>query len=191
VKSEKNSIIYDPEVQNILFDSIPQMLTILDEKNIIIWQNKNTTGFFGRILTGEFFKELFSLNPDDINNNKLRALSTVTNKKNVDKILEHKLISHTHKNKSRIKIVITEDVTEKIQNIKRLGFLLEFESLLTRLALESINIQADDIDSHLNKLLLLTGKFANVTRSFVALFNDTGDEITITNDWCASGLPPL
>ncbi len=190
MKSEKNNIIYDPEVQNIIFDSIPQMLTILDEKNIIIWQNKNTTGFFGRVLTGEFFKELFSLNPDDINNNKLRALSTVTNKKNMDKILEHKLISHTHKNKSRIKIVITEDVTEKIQNIKLLGFLLEFESLLTRLALESINIQADDIDSHLNKLLLLTGKFANVTRSFVALFNDSGDEITITNDWCAPGFTP-
>jgi len=70
------------------------------------------------------------------------------------------------------------------------GFLLEFESLLTRLALESINIQADDIDSHLNKLLLLTGKFANVTRSFIALFNESGDEITITNDWCAHGFIP-
>ncbi len=190
MKSKKNSIISAPGVLDILLNSIPQMLTMIDDNNIITWHNKNTSGFFGRTITGESFKKIFSLNPDDLTNSKLKALTSVTNKKGTDKILEHSIIKHTDKNSLPVKLVISEDVTEKIQNIKLLGFLLEFESLLTRLALESINIQADDIDSHLNKLLLLTGKFANITRSFIALFNESGDEITVTNDWCAQGFNP-
>ncbi len=190
VKSDKNSIISDPGVQGILYNSIPQMLTILDEKNIIAWQNKKTTIFFGRTITGELFKNIFSINPNELYNPKLKAISTVANKKGMDRILEHNIILHTKKNSAPVKIVITEDVTEKIGNDKLLGFLLEFESLLTRLALESINIQAEDIDSHLNKLLLLTGKFANVSRCFITLFNESGDEIHIANDWCAPGFTP-
>jgi PAS domain S-box-containing protein len=190
VKSDRNINIPDTGVLNILLDSIPQMLTIVDDKNIIKWHNKITSGFFGRTITGESFRTLFSLNPDDLSSSRLKALTSVSNKKGIDKILEHRIINHIDKNNTPVKLVISEDVTEKIQNIKLLGFLLEFESLLTRLALESINIPADDIDSHLDKLLLLTGKFANVTRSFIALFNETGDEITITNDWCAQGFSP-
>ena len=190
MKSDKNDIISDPGVQSILFDSIPQMLTILDKKNTIIWQNKKTTAFFGRSICGESFENLFFLNPEELHNPKLRALSTVSNKKCVDRILEHNIIKHVKKNKTPVKIVITEDVTEKIGNDKLLGFLLEFESLLTRLALESINIQADDIDSHLDKLMFLTGKFANVERCFIALFNESGDEISISHDWCVPGFTP-
>lgn len=190
MKSDKNSNTPDTGVLNILLDSIPQMLTIVDDNDTITWNNKITSGFFGRTITGESFKKLFSLNPEDLSSSSLKALTSVTSRKGIDKILEHRIINHIDKNNSPVKLVISEDVTEKIQNIKLLGFLLEFESLLTRLALESINIQADDIDSHLDKLLLLTGKFANVTRSFIALFNESGDEITITNDWCAQGFSP-
>ena len=103
VKSDKNSIISDPGVQNILFDSIPQMLIILDENNVITWQNKKTTGFFGRVLTGESFKETFFLNPDELNNSILKALSTVSNKKGLDRILEHYIIKHPYHNKTSIK----------------------------------------------------------------------------------------
>jgi len=190
VKSDKNNIFSDTGVQSKLFDSIPQMLTILDDKNIIIWKNKKVLDFFGRTVTGESFKDIFSINPEELNNPKLKALSTVPNKKGMDRILEHNIIPYTKINSTPIKIVITEDVTETIGNDKLLGFLLEFESLLTRLALESINIQAEDIDSHLNKLLLLTGKFANVERCFIVMFNESGDELSITNDWCAPGFTP-
>jgi PAS domain S-box-containing protein len=38
--------------------------------------------------------------------------------------------------------------------------------------------------------MLLTGKFANVERCFIALFNETGDEISITHDWCLPGFKP-
>lgn len=166
------------------------MLTILDDNNSIIWHNKRTSVFFGMSITGESFKRMFSINPEDLNNSKLKALSIVPNKKGTDRILEHSIIRHEKKNEPAIKIVITEDITEKIGNDKLLGFLLEFESLLTRLALESINIPAEEIDSHLNKLLLLTGKFANVERCFIALFNSKGDKLYITNDWCAPGFTP-
>jgi len=189
VKSE-NNIISDSGIQTVIFDSIPLMLTILDEENNISWHNKKTTLFFGKAVTGESFKNLFSINPEELFKPKLRALSIVPDKKGMDRILEHNIITHAKKNKSPVKIVITEDITEKIGNNKLLGFLLEFESLLTRLALESINIQADDIDSHLDKLLLLTGKFASMERCFISLFNETGNEMVITNDWCAPGFIP-
>jgi len=190
VKSDKENIFPGSEAQNIIFNSIPQILTILDDHNIIIWHNKNALNFFGRTIAGESFKKIFSIDPDGLHNHKLKAISTSPNKKSVDRILEHNIISHSKKNSTPFKVVITEDVTEKIGNSKLLGFLLEFESLLTRLALESINIQADDIDPHLNKLMMLTGKFANVERCFIALFNDSGDEISITHDWCAPGFLP-
>ncbi len=166
------------------------MLTILDENNFIIWHNKKTSNFFGKRIVGDSFKKLFSINPEELSNSKLKALSIVPNKKSSNRILEHYIISHSKKNNTSIKIVITDDITEKIGNDKLLGFLLEFESLLTRLALESINIPAEEIDSHLKKLLLLTGKFANVERCFIVLFNAKGDKLYVTHDWCAPGFSP-
>jgi len=189
VKSEKYSI-FDQGAVDLLCNATPLMLTILDENNTVIWQNKKTTSFFGGTITGESFKQRFSINPDELDNRRLKAVSTVPDKKGADRILEHNIIKYVKKNKPPVKFVITEDVTEKIGNDRLLGFLLEFESLLTRLALESINIQAGDIDSHLNKLLYLTSKFTRIEMCGITIFNESRDEISVTHHWSAPGFSP-
>ncbi len=190
MKSDKINLHSYPGVVDVLSNSIPLMLTILDENNNILWQNKKTTAFFNKSLTGESFEHIFSINPDALNNRKLKAISTVQDKKGIIKILEHNIITHVKKNTPAVKVVITEDVTEKIGNDRRLGFLLEFESLLTRLALESINIQAEDIDSQLNKLLSLTAKFAKIEMCGITIFNESRDEMILAHHWCAPGFSP-
>ena len=62
MKSDKKKYIPDQEIPDIIFNSIPQMLTILDGNNSIKWYNKKTFAFFGRSITGQPFKELFSIN---------------------------------------------------------------------------------------------------------------------------------
>lgn len=190
VKSDRIQAITDISVQNLLLDSISQMVVIIDNDNIIIWHNRRVLKFFDKTVTGKSFKQIFFIDPDRFDKGNLKALSTVPDKKNTDRILEHCIIKPARKNKVPSKIVIIEDVTEKIEHNKLLGFFLDFENLLTRLALESINIQAHDIDTHINKLLMIVGKFANVERCFLSLISPSGDKMSISHDWCAPGFTP-
>jgi len=192
VKSDSIQNIADYSVLTLLLDSISQMIVILDNANNIKWHNRRVSKFFGKKITGEPFRGMFFIDPDELDKDKgnLKVLSTVPDKKNTDRILEHSIIKPPKKSKSQVRIVISEDVTEKIEHNKLLGFFMDFENLLTRLALESINIKEHDIDSHINKLLMIIGKFANVERCFLALLSAAGDEVSVSHDWYAPGFTP-
>lgn len=63
----------------------------------------------------------------------------------------------------------------------------DFQRLLNRLSLESINIPVAGIDTHLKKLLRLIGKYSLVDRCFTVLFNTEGDRLVISHDWSRKG----
>ncbi len=190
MKSDGIHTVAGVSVQNLLLDSISQMIIILDDANTIKWHNRRVLNFFGKTINGESFSNIFFIDPDELERGNFKALSTVPDRKNTDRILEHAIIKSPKKNRSQGRIVIIDDVTEKIKHSKLVGFFLDFENLLTRLALESINIRANDIDSHINKLLMIIGKFANVERCFLAMLSPSDDEISITHDWSAPGFTP-
>lgn len=179
----------DFNILNRVIDTSPHIICIIDENDIIRWQNIYATKFFGKSVTGKNIKELLLISADSINK-KTGALTSRVVKRKKEVILEHRIISSGRNQDSGLRVVISEDKTEQVKHEHLVNSLLQFESILTRLALESINIPYSEIDSHIVKILKLIARFAGVDRSFIALFNPAGDLLTIDHEWCSKNFRP-
>lgn len=180
----------DFSILNRVIDTSPYIICIIDENYIIRWQNSYSLKFFGRDVTGKCIKTLLSISTDSDDNRKTGALTSRIVKDKKEFILEHRIISAGRESDSGLRVVISEDKTERVMHEQLVNSLLQFESILTRLALESINIPLNDIDSHINKILTLITRFAGVDRSYIALYNTPGDTLIVTHEWCANNFKP-
>ncbi len=66
---------------------------------------------------------------------------------------------------------------------------MSFESLITAVATQLINLTLDDIDNGIDHTLKLIGEFVQADRSFVALYR--GQALTKTHEWVQEGISPL
>lgn len=180
----------DFRILNKVIDTSPHIICIIDENYIIKWLNSYALKFFGKDVTGKNLKTLLSISIDSSENKKNGVLTSRITKKKKDIILEHRIVNAGRKPGPGLRVVITEDKTEQVKHEELVNSLLQFESILTRLALESINIPLKEIDPHIEKILKLITKFADVDRSYIALYNTQGDSLVITHDWCTKNFKP-
>lgn len=66
----------------------------------------------------------------------------------------------------------------------------DFQRLLNKLSLESINIPVAEIDTHLKKILRLLGRYAGVERCYIVLFNTEQDRLIISHEWSRKDFHP-
>ncbi len=65
-----------------------------------------------------------------------------------------------------------------------------FDRLITTLSVNFINLEPENLDVEINKSLQMIGEFAAVDRSYVFLYNEDGNLMTNTHEWCAPGIEP-
>jgi len=82
------------------------------------------------------------------------------------------------------------DVTEQKNAEIELHNKLRFERLITSLSINFINIPPNDLDQHINHFLSEIGRFAQVDRSYVFVFDDHNRTLTNTHEWCEKGISP-
>lgn len=63
-----------------------------------------------------------------------------------------------------------------------------FEEVLTSISTALINLPVDRIDDGINEELGRIGRFLEVDRVYVFLFNEQGDAIKTTFEWCTDGV---
>jgi hypothetical protein len=141
--------------------------------------NSYALKFFGKDETGKNLKTLLSISDESPETKKNGVITSRITKKKKEIILEHRIVNAGRKPGPGLRVVITEDKTEQIKHEELVNSLLQFESILTRLALESINIPLKELDSHIDKILKLIAKFADVDRSYIALYNTSGDSLIL------------
>lgn len=180
----------DFRILNKVIDSSPHIICIIDENFSIQWMNSYALKFFGKDVTGKNLKTLLSISDESPDTKKNGVITSRITKKKKEIILEHRIVNAGRKPGPGLRVVITEDKTEQIKHEELVNSLLQFESILTRLALESINIPLKEIDSHIDKILKLIAKFADVDRSYIALYNTSGDSLIISHDWCSKNFKP-
>src|SRR5581483_4268672 len=71
-----------------------------------------------------------------------------------------------------------------------LAYRLRFESLITRTSTAMINLPLEQIDDGIERALADIGRFAEVDRSYVFLFDETATHVSNTHEWCAPGVQP-
>jgi signal transduction histidine kinase/FixJ family two-component response regulator len=64
------------------------------------------------------------------------------------------------------------------------------EGLVTTISTHFIDLTSDEVDNGINYALRLLGEFADVDRSYVFQFSDSGRIMDNTHEWCAEGIEP-
>ncbi|HEX3019581.1 MAG TPA: PAS domain S-box protein, partial [Chitinispirillaceae bacterium] len=83
-------------------------------------------------------------------------------------------------------LLIGKDITEKKKIKEQLRYLSEFEKLISRLATTVINADFKKIDSLIINSLRLLGKFLNIDRVSIVLFNSDHHKMNYLFQWLGS-----
>jgi two-component system cell cycle sensor histidine kinase/response regulator CckA len=108
--------------------------------------------------------------------------------KDEDRTREH-LIGELQELRQRI-TELAASVRERERVEEALQYRIEFESLITTVSTNFINLAPDAIDRAMNNVLQVIGEFAGVDRSYVFLFSDDGTRMDNTHEWCGPGMEP-
>ncbi len=173
-----------------IIDSINGLVFITDDSFTIKWHNTAAGKFFHRDTSGLSFISLFNINEPTPGKNPEIIESSAENIKKEKRTFTHRLIKTGSPKKDPGYIIISEYTTGKTGAESLLKSMVEFENLLTKIALESGNIPTEEIDTQLKKILMLIGEFAEIDRCYLALITPPDNEIVVQYDWCSPGFTP-
>jgi PAS domain S-box-containing protein len=94
-----------------------------------------------------------------------------------------------------------EELKERVQTLEKeflesarveaeLQYRLKFEKLIMSFSTEFINLPILEVDRGINEALRAIGEFTNMDRSYIFRFNDDGNTMDNTHEWCAEGVEP-
>ena len=83
---------------------------------------------------------------------------------------------------------VVTDITIAKENEEKLKYRLEIENVLSNISARFFEESETNIDASIDFALKTLGEFVGIDRSYVFLFNETGDKISNTNEWCAPNL---
>jgi two-component system cell cycle sensor histidine kinase/response regulator CckA len=82
------------------------------------------------------------------------------------------------------------DISERKRAENSLRYYGEFERLLAVISSRFIGIQESMIDAEISRAIGQVGEFAAVDRSYVFQFDQSGEFMSNTHEWCAVGIEP-
>jgi len=162
---------------------------VIDSNNSILWYNESAKKFFRKDLKKLRLDHLFNLDGDVLITKTSGTIRSNINKGNREIVFEHRVISATADGKTPLKIVISEDKTDDVAFDDLKNSIIHFESAISKLALDSINIPASETDSQIQKILSLIKNFSGAGRSFVAIIDSKGD-VRFEYDCCDVDFKP-
>lgn len=79
---------------------------------------------------------------------------------------------------------------EKSLLLEKLQYQLQLEKMVSAISGSFVNISATKINGTINQVLELLGDFLNVERSYIFLFSDDGQTMSVTHEWNLEGIEP-
>ena len=98
-------------------------------------------------------------------------------------ILERDYIPITSNNILKGHLWLYRDVSKLKENEEKLEYRLQFEELITKLSLQFINLEWDNIDKEIDEALGKMGEFISADRSYVFQFSGDRKSIINTHEW--------
>ena len=162
---------------------------VIDESNSILWYNESAKKFFGKSLMRSKLHSLFEVDENFFQKSTSGSIRSKIKKGKREILFEHRIISSSPKGMPSLKIVISEDKTDDFIFEDLKDSLFHFDSLISKLALESINIPASDTDTQIGKILSLIKNFSAADRVFVSIIKNNG-YVYFEYDCCDSDFTP-
>src|SRR5450756_1344808 len=86
---------------------------------------------------------------------------------------------------------LAHDITRRKQTDEILQQRIRFETLITTVSSNFINLAIGEVDREIQRALQQIGQFAEVDRSYLFLFSPDLKRMTNTHEWCAPGITPF
>jgi hypothetical protein len=87
-------------------------------------------------------------------------------------------------------LIVTVDITERKQAEKLARERDEMSRALVEESQGLVSAAAEELDQAIHRLLGRVGSISEADRSYIFLFDDTGQKMTNTHEWCAEGIEP-
>lgn len=81
-------------------------------------------------------------------------------------------------------VVASVIIVEQKRIDKSLRYRIKFENLITTISSKFIHLSPGEIDNGINYALKKFGEFTDVDRSYIFMFNNNGNKIVNTHEWC-------
>lgn len=83
---------------------------------------------------------------------------------------------------------LEHEIQERSRVEKALRYRMEIENLVANISTQFINLKKEDFDTGINRALESIGTFGDVDRSYVFVFEDDGETVNNTHEWCGPGI---
>ena len=87
-------------------------------------------------------------------------------------------------------VTVLRDISERKQAEEALRYRFKLEELITSISTNFIKLPLDEIDKGIDSALQSIGKFINVDRIYVFLFNDNGPVMDMAYEWVDESIEP-
>jgi len=85
---------------------------------------------------------------------------------------------------------LEHEIQERSRAETALRHRMEIENLLANLSTQFINLRPEELDAGINRALEAIGTFGGVDRSYVFVFENDGETVNNTHEWCRQGIKP-
>jgi PAS domain S-box-containing protein len=184
-----------------LFNSIDEMIFVLDMDGTIIWVNETVLRrllYTRGELTG---RDVISLHVPERQDEALCVLNEMIigkrdscpvalGAKDGSRIEVETKVTRGSWNDQQVLIGVSRDITERIAFERAHERNEELLRLILSVSTGFINVSAEGIDAEITDCLRSTGSFAGADRSYVFHISDDGTTMDNTHEWCADGIRP-
>ena len=189
-----------------IVDHHPDLICEWLPDGTLIYANEAYCQYFGKTLKGLIGQSCVNyIHPDDHEKFSAHLQKLRDGKDGAQAVIEMKIISPDGEVRWQqwIDKVIIDRTTGKgkflstgrdVTGLKNAEIELQkrmaFERLITSLTINFINISPDDFDLHINRILTEIGRFSQVDRSYIFVFNERNQTLSNTHEWCEKGISP-
>lgn len=191
------------EKYRILFANNPQPMMIYDEESLK-YLEVNTAAIEHY---GYSHKEFTEMTIHDIRSKENSDPSQKTSgKEAMNKTHFQKELKHIKKNGQTIHVeiskqsivyngkkakhVLIHDISERVKTESALEYQIRFQQMIAEISSDLISANQENIDEKLNHMLLRTGEFFDVDRSYIFLFSEDLSIMDCSHEWCSDGISP-
>lgn len=186
-----------------LVDNLGEGIVVIDDQAKFSFANSSANEIFGVEPTSLTEFQLFDfIKPENIGfvqqqlQKRVRGESSTYELEIIRKDGEHRYVQisarpqfDTHQNFSGTHGIV-HDITDRRLAEERLKARSKFEELLANISTRFINVESEEIDGEINRVLKQIGIFVNVDRTCVFRIDNKRKLMRNTNEWCQEGIQP-
>lgn len=158
------------------------------DENLFLPKEKIIGMTLAQVFQGDLFDEALAVFERAKKEDKVQSFEYPSPMKDDSRWFKATILRIRGRQKKDYFLISVDNITEKRDAERALKYHADFEELLVRATTQLIQSNESSFDGALQNVLKEIGEFSNVDRSYLFMFNETGDAISNTHEWCNVGV---